>query len=418
LWDKRKINATERGGAMFIARQPIFDRAMNVYGYELLFRTNEQASSYGLSTAESSTATVLGGLFELGLDQIVGNKRAFINFDYQFLLSDSIELINPNILVIEVLEDVEVDAPILYRIKELKDKGYKIALDDFVESIQTYPIVPMADIIKYDILITPLDTLNKDVKYGIEQGKIMLAEKIETEDEFIKAKEMGFHLFQGYFFSKPKIVGGLRTRKTSTTVYQSIISELYTEEPSFEKLAEIISTDVNMAYRVMKVLGNEKDNHKDLNKTIKGSLLKMGFRELERWVNVLMLQELSGNKTQELIKMSLIRSKFGELIAINSNLAKRRYEISLMCLFSVLDTMLDQTMEEALVGIAVSEDVKEVLIYHRGELKPVYDIIRCCEQVDCTLLYQTTDQIEVDETRLFDWYLQAIAWSEDIMKSV
>jgi len=401
---------------MFIARQPIFDRAMNVYGYELLFRTDEQASSYGLATAESSTATVLGGLFELGLNQIVGEKRAFINFDYHFLLSDSVELIDPDILVIEVLEDVEVDDRILLRIKDLKDKGYKIALDDFAESIQTYPIVPISDIIKYDILLTPLDTLKKDVQFGIEKGKIMLAEKIETQEEFIKAREMGFHLFQGYFFSKPQIVGGLRTRKTSTTVYQRMISELHTEEPSYEKLAEIVRMDVNMAYRVMKVLGNVKN--KDMNQTIKGSLIKMGLRELERWVNVLMLQELSGNKTQELIKMSLIRSKFGELIAVNSNLAKRRYEISLMCLFSVLDTMLGQTMEEALVGIAVSEDVKEALMHHRGELKPIYDCIIGYERGNCNLLVHLTSQIEVDESKLFDWYLQAISWSEDIMKNI
>ena len=406
----------EMGAIMFIARQPIFDRNMNVYGYELLFRTNEHASSFGMATAESSTATVLGGLFELGLNQIVGNKRAFINFDYHFLLSDSIELIDPKTLVIEVLEDVEVDTKILFRIKELKDKGYKIALDDFAESIQTFPIVPMADIIKYDIIITPLDTLIKDVKYGIEKGKTMLAEKIETIEEFKKAKEMGFHLFQGYFFSKPIIVGGLRTRETSTTVYQRIIAELYTKEPSFEKLANIVRTDVNMAYRVMKVLGNVED--KDLNKTIKGALLKMGFRELERWVNVLMLQELSGNKTQELIKISLIRSKFGELIAINCDFVNRRYEISLMCLFSVLDTMLDQTMEEALVGIAVSEDVKEVLIHHQGELKSIYDIIICYEQGNCGLLDQITTQMGIDKTKLFDWYLKAIAWSEEIMTSV
>ena len=401
---------------MFIARQPIFDRAMNVYGYELLFRTDEQASSFGFATAESSTATVLGGLFELGLNQIVGEKRAFINFDYHFLLSDSIELIDPNILVIEVLEDVEVDDQILLRINDLKAKGYKIALDDFAESIQTYPIVPIADIIKYDILLTPLDTLKKDVQFGIEQGKIMLAEKIESQEEFIKAREMGFHLFQGYFFSKPKIVGGLRTRKTSTTVYQRMISELHTEEPSYEKLAEIVRTDVNMAYRVMKVLGNVKN--KDMNQTIKGSLIKMGLRELERWVNVLMLQELSGNKTQELIKMSLVRSKFGELIAVNSNLAKRRYEISLMSLFSVLDTMLDQTMEEALVGIAVSEDVKEALMHHRGELKPICDCIIGYEQGNSILLDHSTSQIEVDQSKLFNWYLQAISWSEDIMMNI
>jgi EAL and modified HD-GYP domain-containing signal transduction protein len=398
---------------MFIARQPIFDRDMNVYGYELLYRMSEQACCYGSTTYENSTATVLGGLFELGLERIVGNKKAFVNFDYKFLLSDAIELINPKTLVIEVLENVEVDDLLLKRIEELNKKGYKIALDDFSENLQSYPIVPIANIIKYDILITPLDKIEADVKDAIAKNKVVLAEKIETEQEYIKAKKMGFHLFQGYFFSKPQIIGGLRTRKTANTVYQRIMSELHSEEPSYQRLTDIVATDINMAYRVMRASGNESNK-----KTIKGALVKMGLRELERWVNVLMLQELSDNKPQELIKMSLVRSKFGELIAAHSKFSKRRYEISLMCLFSILDAMLDQTMEIALDGVDVSSDVKEVLIYHKGNLKPIYEMVIGYEQGTNILSNQKFVQIEVDQSKLFTWYLEAIAWAEDVMCSI
>jgi EAL and modified HD-GYP domain-containing signal transduction protein len=328
-------------------------------------------------------------------------------------LSDAIELINPKTLVIEVLENVEVDDLLLKRIEELNKKGYKIALDDFSENLQSYPIVPIANIIKYDILITPLDKIEADVKDAIAKNKVVLAEKIETEQEYIKAKKMGFHLFQGYFFSKPQIIGGLRTRKTANTVYQRIMSELHSEEPSYQRLTDIVATDINMAYRVMRASGNESNK-----KTIKGALVKMGLRELERWVNVLMLQELSDNKPQELIKMSLVRSKFGELIAAHSKFSKRRYEISLMCLFSILDAMLDQTMEIALDGVDVSSDVKEVLIYHKGNLKPIYEMVIGYEQGTNILSNQKFVQIEVDQSKLFTWYLEAIAWAEDVMCSI
>lgn len=192
---------------MFIARQPIFDRSRNVYGYELLFRGNDKASSYQGASAESSTAVVLGGLFELGLDRIVGSRRAFVNFDYRFLFSNAIELIDPTTLVIEILENTPVDRRLLDRVTELREKGYRIALDDFAEKLKDYPVAPLADIIKYDILVTPLDELGDEVREALSRKKVLLAEKIETEEDFIKAKEMGFHLFQGYFFSKPVIVG-------------------------------------------------------------------------------------------------------------------------------------------------------------------------------------------------------------------
>jgi len=401
---------------MFIARQPIFDRSMKVYGYELLFRLGEDSVSYGGSSSENSTASVLGGLFELGLEKIVGGRRAFINFDYNFLLSDTIELINPNILVIEVLENTKADKKLLNRIYELKKIGYKIALDDFVESVKDFPIVPIADIIKYDIIQTPLDSIVKDVKYVLSENKILLAEKIETEEEFEKAKKMGFHLFQGYFFSKPKIVGGVKTKQTANTIYHRIIGEMHKEEPSFSRLAGIIETDANMAYKVLKLINQRKEENE--NSTIKRALTKIGLNELERWVNVLMLQGLSEKKPSELIRLSLVRSKFGELIASSSNFSSRRYEISLMFLFSVLDAMLDQTMEEALEGVSVSEDIKAVLINQDGPLKPMCEIVHSYEQGNWEEMNRVAKEINLDKGKIFICYLEAIKWASETMRDI
>lgn len=386
---------------------------MNVFGYELLYRIQEESSAYqGLSDG-GTTATVLGGLFELGLNQIVGTKKAFINFDNEFLLSDGILLIDPDTLVIEVLEHVSVDEPLIERILYLKEKGYTIALDDFEEMYQEYPLIPSADIIKYDLIRTPLHSLGKEVRQALKEGKVLLAEKIETDEEFQLAKKMGFTLFQGYFFSKPKVIAGIRAKKSANLVYQQLIRELKKEEPSYDLLAEIIGTDVNLAYRVMKATSSGSKSQ-----TLKNALVKMGFQELERWISVLMLQELSGDKPQELVRMSLIRSKFGELIAANSTFAPRKHEISLMCLFSVLDALLDQPMAEALEGIDVSEDIRELLIHQRGTLRPIYDIISCYEGGNCILLSQFSYHLQLDDSKLFDWYLHSIRWSEEIMKTV
>ena len=370
---------------MYIARQPIFDKTKDVYGYELLFRSSTTAMSYNGVSAESSTAVVLGGLFEIGVDKIVGDKKAFINFNYNSLMSNSIELVDPSTLIIEVLEDVEVDARLIRRLESLHKEGYRIALDDFVQSIKDFKIVPIADIIKYDLIATPLDTIQDEVMEALRRKKVLLAEKVETEEEFLAARKMGFQLFQGYFFSKPVIVAGLKGKKPDITIYRRILNELHQDEPSFQALAEILETDVSVAYRLLNV----------------------------------MLQDLSVNKPHELIKTSLIRSKFGELVANNSgSLYTRSSEISLMCLFSVLDAMLDLTMEEAMADLSISNDIKDALIKREGALEPILELAEAYEIGDWDKLDSIASKLGIDGNRLGGWYMESIEWSERIMEGV
>lgn len=151
---------------MFVARQPILNRALKIYGYELLYRSDYDAEEFPNISSEKATAEVVGDLFESGIEKITNNVHAFVNFDYSLILSDIVELIDPKHLIIEVLENTKVDERLINRIKYLKRKGYKIALDDFKKDYDTYPLIPLADIIKYDIISTPLDTIQMAVKKG------------------------------------------------------------------------------------------------------------------------------------------------------------------------------------------------------------------------------------------------------------
>lgn len=401
---------------MFIARQPIFNKLLNVYGYELLYRANIDSKAFGEADSIKATATVLGGLFEIGLEKIANNGRAFVNFDYDFILSDTIELIDPTSLVIEVLEDVEVDDELLDRLKYLKRKGYRIALDDFIEDYDLFPIVPIADIIKYDLRATPLDYIKTEVEHALSQNKILLAEKVETEEEFIKAEKMGFVLFQGYFFSKPKIVGRINDKKIMISQYVMVIDELKKKNPSYNKLVEIFNTDPNLAYRLVKL--SSQRIHKNLIYSIKNALIQMGFRELERWINIIMLQDLSTNKPEELIKISLVRSKFGELIANDGIYRARELEISMMCLFSNIDALTDQSMEDAILGISLTEDIKEALIYRKGVLNPICDLIDCYEKGNWEEVDRISQQIEVDSSILYQMYIDSLEWADDVLRKM
>ncbi len=397
---------------MFIARQPIFNNSLKVYGYELLHRDKENSICFSSKCPEMATAQVLGGLFETGLNSIVDDSRAFVNFNYNFLLSESIELINPEKLIIEVLEDVEVDDILMERLLALKDKGYKIALDDFIKNYYDYPIVSIADIIKYDIIATPLDSIELEVKAAIREGKIVLAEKIETEEEYESAKAMGFHLFQGYFFKKPSIIGKSNKEKSIKLNYIRILNEVKKAEPSYDKLAEIIKSDVNLAYRLFRIIKNNKSE--DALASTKTALLYMGFLEIERWINILILQDLATDKPIELMRLSLIRSKFGEELALNSNLKSRFNETSTMFLFSTLDALLDKTMEKALDDISVTEDTKSALIEGKGELAPLLKLVYAYENANWNDVKSIATEIEIEENKIYDGYIKALEYCKEI----
>ncbi|WP_169449761.1 EAL and HDOD domain-containing protein [Lacticigenium naphthae] len=400
---------------MYIARQPIFNKTKKIYGYELLFRSSSTTSTYDCISPQASTATVLGGLFELGIENIVGKQKAFVNFDYDFLLSKTIELVKPDVLVIEVLENVDPDPRIIQRIKELRQKGYTIALDDFDNKGITAPLKKYANIIKYDIRQTSLLTLKKEVKNDLAHHHILLAEKVESEEEFLLAKEMGFHLFQGFFFQRPQIIAGMKMEKTPKIIFQMIFQELKKEEPSFRKLAEIISHDVNIAYRLMRI--KEITHAKERLKTIQSALVRMGLNEFERWVHVLFMQEFKTNKPIELLRLSLVRSKFGELLAKNGPLYQRQHEISLMCLFSVVDALLDQSMESALENVSISEDVKDSLISKKGDLARVLKIIRAYEEAEWSKAQRLAQDLKINDKNLATWYLESLRWADQTVRN-
>ncbi|MBF7096803.1 EAL and HDOD domain-containing protein [Alkalibacter mobilis] len=402
---------------MYIARQPIFKTNKDVYGYELLFRLERDSSGFGGATETQATASIITSLFESGIETIVENKRAFINFNRELLELDLVELLDKNRLVIEVLENVELDPLLIERIQCLSNNGYEIALDDFVESYEEYPLVKYADIIKHDIIATPLETIEISVEKALKDRKILLAEKIETEEEFLKAKEMGFKLFQGYFFSKPSVVGQKNETITTTKIqYLRILQELDYEEPSYQKLAEIIEMDVNLAYRLLRVVSARVGD--DLIYSIKRALTFMGLKELERWIKVLMIQELGVNKPKELVRISLIRSKLSELIALSSNLKKSKHEAAIMGLFSTIDAILDMDMEDALKDITLSPKVSNALVLSQGELSIIKKIIEAYEIGEWSEIDSLAKEINIEQNAIYDHYLESVKWSKEIMDMI
>lgn len=401
---------------MFIARQPIFNDQLEVYGYELLFRLNSQSTQFGGVSSQGATAMVITGLFESGLENLIEDKLAFINFDEIFIHSEAVELIKPDRMIVEMLENIEVSQQLIERLTDIKTMGYAIALDDFAQTYQSYPLTPLADIIKYDILVTPLDSIAADVPKGLAQGKTLLAEKVETQDEFNQAKALGFTLFQGYFFSKPYIAGRSFRSTPSQIQYLLLMTEINAEEPSFERLAELIEQDVTLTYRLLR-LASFRAGSESIN-SIKFALSYIGLREFERWLSILMVHDLGKDKPAELIKISLIRTRFAESLAKRAKLKERDHDAALMGLFSILDALMDQPMADVLAGITLPQAILDALIAGQGVLYPIYELLLAYEKGDWILVESTAEALKIDEFTIYHDYREAIKWANDVIGNI
>lgn len=294
----------------------------------------------------------------------------------------------------------------------MKKRGYRIALDDFIEDVREFPLVPLANIIKFDLVRTPLATLEEDVNYALGLNKIIIAEKVETKEEFEEAKAMGFHLFQGYFFQKPNIIGGSSNKKSPKLSYMRIMNELNQEKPSFNTITEIIKADVNLTHRLLLTTKQKKNQSENLVKDIKQSLVFMGFQQIRRWINILILRDLATDKPDELARISLVRARFGELIARNSSFNSRSNEIYGMLLFSSLDALVDLPMDEALADISLSKDVKDALISNKGPLSPFIELVYSYQEGEFDKVGEFAEELNISTDSLNTYYIDAIIHSK------
>ncbi|AJD89689.1 hypothetical protein JMA_03720 [Jeotgalibacillus malaysiensis] len=397
---------------MYIARQPIFEKDLSTFGYELLFRSSPNARGYDGTDANLSTITVLQGLLEAGVGKISDYSHVFVNFTREMLLSDLVEVIPPEQMVIEILEGTIVDDQLIQRVQHLKKTGYKIALDDFDADLGKYELIHDADIIKFDIRVTPLGTISSQVAEAHIRKKVLLAEKVETLEEFEQAKEMGFHLFQGYFFSRPNIITRATYKRQYKHTYLRILQELKSPEPSYQTLTEIIETDASLSYRLMKIISHRNQNQ--LSYSIKRALVQMGIKNFERWINILMLQDLSEDKPDELLKLSLVRSKFAEQLCEASHLQERKIDAAVMALFSTIDAILDDHMENVLTTVPLSPEIKAALLNGDSLLAPIYYTVICFEKGDLACVEKWTSELNIDTALLNGMYVKAVEWANKV----
>lgn len=408
---------------VFIARQPIFEKNEKINGYELLFRSGLE-NFYTAVDGDRATKEVIHTAFSvIGLNELIGKKRAFINFTGPLLKELIPTLLPRDAIVVEILENIEIDREIITACSTLKSKGYKIALDDFVLEDQYRPLLDLADIIKVDFLSTPLDrcrTLIGEIDSISRTPKMYLAEKVENKDVYNKAIAMGYALFQGYFFSKPEIKTGKQIPSNKLT-YLSIVKELYASEPDYGKVEEIMKRDVALSYKLMKLVNSTSFGLAKKVSSIRQALMLLGIQEVRKWFSLLTLSEIGQGKPDELIRTSIVRARFCELLASRVGLAARAQEVFLMGLFSMIDAFLDKPMDDIIKDLPLTVDVKNALTVKSSPLLPFFQLIVAYERGKWNhyeVLMHTLALDDVKNTQFMpETYFEALKWADELMNT-
>lgn len=396
---------------VYVARQPIFKKNKKLYGYELFFRGGMSNVFPDIDGDTATSKLLSNSFFNIGIDQLTGGKMAFINFTQELLVRKVPMMFPTENMMVEILEDVSPNKEVVSACLDISGAGYAIALDDFVFKNELKPLIKLANIIKIDFMLSPIEEIRQLVNM-LKGYKIkLLAEKIETYDEFEKALSMGFTYFQGYFFSKPEILSSKEITPSKITLLQ-IVGEANKKDCSFDKLEKFINRDVSISYKLLRYINSAFFKRACEISTIKHAIVLLGEKEIKRFISLVTTAELASDKPDELVRTSIIRARFCELLCINSRNGTDVSEIFLMGLFSLIDAMLDNTMENIMKSLPLSKNIKQALIEAKGELVDYLRFVSYYETANWDQCSLINSKMRVDEDKIPEFYQDAVNWAD------
>ena len=396
---------------VFFARQAIFDQSLSVWGYELLFRSGDTHRADHVNGSFATAHVLANTLLSSGGGDLLNGKPALVNFDERLLL-DRVGIGLPaDKVVIEILETVAATPEVLAACREYKNLGYRLALDDFVFQPGFEPLIELADIIKIDFQATSLQEQAAVLKKLKSNGRLLLAEKVETQEEFEWGRKSGYNLFQGYFFARPVIVkkNAIPSSRLSAI---AILKELQQEDLDFLAMEKHIRHDVGLSYRLLSYVNSAKFATVSQGCSITSigrALLLLGESELRRWMTIIAMSNLGRNKPDELVSQALIRARLMESLAKEIGRLDPS-EAFLAGMFSLLDALLDRPLPDILREMRVE---RLLAIYGEDAVEPmakVFQLVHCYERADWHRTDPLTRELSLEPSRVGDLYTEALGW--------
>jgi EAL and modified HD-GYP domain-containing signal transduction protein len=391
---------------VFVARQPIFNAALDVAGYELLFRRGADAEALVVN-AEGATATVvLNSFTEIGLERIVGASTAWINVSRDFVLNGLAGTVPPDVAVLEILEDQVIDDDFVTALKKLKAQGYRLALDDFEYSASTDAILPLIDIVKLDFLALGWEGMARHVKYLRPYGLTLLAEKLETREDYAYCTELGCDLFQGFFFCKPELVRNRGIAANRLSLLQTV-SALQDPTVDLAALEQLVSRDVALSFRLLRYINSAFFGLRMEVRSIGQALALLGVERLRHWTTLSLLASID-DKPPELTVTALVRARFCEQAGASLGSPGQLFTLGL---FSVIDALMDAPIADVIASIPFPEEMRAALIDHAGEQGRLLECVGALEAAD----FDRAQSIVPDAGEL---YLESMVWANDAAQAL
>ncbi|MDN4500823.1 EAL domain-containing protein [Alteromonadaceae bacterium BrNp21-10] len=401
----------------YVARQPILDSEYNVHGYELLFRDGQQNCFPNIQPDEATSKIITNNYLTLGLEDLACNKTSYINFHKDTLLNDFPSLLDPESVVVEIVETIPTTDEMVQACRKIKEQGFKLALDDHNFDPRWDMFLPYIDIIKVDTHRAGFEKVARSIPKFQAANVQLIAEKVETHDEFKKYNELGFDLFQGFFFSRPEIIKQ-KNLPTSKLGILDLLQESTNAHFDFERINTILERDVGMSYMLLRFINNPMVNKRHKITSLRHALNYMGELELKKFISILALAKIGDEKPMELLHMSLVRAKFCELVSVARKDKDNPPKGFLVGLFSLLDALLDQPIADVVNKLPIDEEIKRALGQNEGRLAQYLLLARSLESASWLSLIRLSKELELDQRQIHSLFNQAIVWGNGIRQTV
>ena len=404
--EEAKPNSATR----FVARQPILTKDEKVFGYELLFRDGVE-NFFCSADPEAASRSTLDTSMLMGLDVLCDGRRAFINCTREMLLKDYVTLVPSNQTVVEILETVPPDDLVMAACQRLKEAGYMIALDDFAIDDPRAPLTEVADIIKVDLKrTTPAECAAMIKRYGPWRCR-MLAEKVETREEFVAASKAGFVYFQGYFFRRPEVLATHEVPANRIN-YVRMLQTVSKPELDPREIEDAIKSEASLCYRLLRYLNSAVFGFANEIHSVRHALAMLGEREVRRWVRLVVTLAAGQGKSSELVLSALVRARFCELLS--PKIQHGESDLFLLGLLSMMDAILETPMPEVLDRVPIDQETKALLLGGTGRLRPLYQLMLARESGDWQNTAELSKSLHLSDGEVAEAYWSAMQWARQV----
>lgn len=397
-----------------IGRQPILNRDEQICAYELLFRSTQSLHEANVDDASQATASViLNTLSGFGIKQILGNHLGFINLELDMLMSDSLELLPKELVVLELLESLEITPVLIERCRELKEAGFTLALDDHEFSPLYEELYQIVDIVKVDLFVTPADTLGPTLEKYIHYPFKLLAEKVESKEEFLKCLDMGFDYFQGYYFAKPSVIEKKKIDEGGAALLR--LMRQLTDDAEIGDIEKTFRGSPGLTYKLLLLVNSVSFAGLEKIQTVRHAISMLGRAQMKRWIQLTLFASGDSHAVENpLVDMAAVRGSLMEQMAMacpglrgNGDAADQAFMTGIL---SLLESLYDISMEQLSRELNLPEEVQQALLSRAGHFGALLKLVESVEQVDFSASAEILEELSIPYHLLMEAQIKAYNW--------